>query len=179
MAKQTVSLKARLILYYKGKILLLKQTKPNGGNYSLVGGNVESHEFARQSLIRESYEEAGITLREEDLQLVHVRHKVDHGQHRIVLYFKAYKWEGKLKARETHKFKEAEWFYLDELPKNLTETVKHVLEEYRKGHLYSEFSDTVSKPAPLPSPLKKVNPNTLPKGGNPPAEKKPKDGKGK
>ncbi len=139
MAGLKIALKARLILYHKGKILLLKQTKPNGGNYTLVGGNVEKYEFAKQSLIRESYEEAGILLRAEDLQLVHVLHKVKNGQHRIVLYFKAYRWEGNLKARETHKFKEAEWFFLDGLPPNLTQTVRQVLEEYRNGMLYSEY----------------------------------------
>ena len=32
MANSKVLLKARLILYHKGQILLLKQTKPNGGN---------------------------------------------------------------------------------------------------------------------------------------------------
>lgn len=133
------SVKARLILYHKGKILLLRQTKPNGGNYTLVGGTVESAETARASLIRESLEEAGIKLRSGDLQLVHVLHKVKKGKVRIVLYFKAYRWEGKLRARETTKFQEAEWFSLDDLPKNLTETVKQVLKEYRKGVLYSEM----------------------------------------
>ena len=139
MANFKIALKARLILYYKGKILLLKQTKPNGGNYTLVGGNVEGHEYARQSLIRESYEEAGILLKEKDLKLVHVLHKNTGGTHRIVLYFKAYKWDGELKAKERHKFREAEWFDLDALPRNLTETVRHVLDEYRNGNLYSEF----------------------------------------
>lgn len=139
MANHKITLKARLILYYKGKILLLKQTKPNGGNYTLVGGNVERYEYARQSLIRESYEEAGILLKEKELKLVHVLHKNKGGSHRVVLYFKAYKWEGELKARETHKFKEAEWFDLDRLPKNLTETISHVLDEYRKGNFYSEM----------------------------------------
>ncbi len=133
-----VSLKARLILYHKGQILLLKQTKPNGGNYTLVGGTVESFESARQSLIREAYEEAGIILQEKELRLVHVLHKAKKGQQRIVLYFKAYRWEGNLQARETHKFNEAEWFDLDKLPKNLTQTVRKVLEEYRHGNLYSE-----------------------------------------
>jgi 8-oxo-dGTP diphosphatase len=139
MANGKIALKARLILYYKGKILLLRQTKPNGGNYTLVGGTVESNEYARQSLIRESYEEAGIILKEKDLKLVHVLHKNRKGAHRVVLYFKAYRWEGELKARERHKFKEAEWFDLEHLPKNLTETINHVLEEYRKGNLYSEY----------------------------------------
>jgi len=134
-----VSLKVRLILYHRGRILLLKQTKPNGGNYTLVGGNVEEEESARQSLIREAKEEAGIKLKETDLKLVHVLQKVKGDQQRIVLYFKAYRWEGNLKARERHKFKAAEWFDLDELPPNLTETVRHVLEQYRHGNLYSEI----------------------------------------
>lgn len=176
MSKQAVNLKARLILYFKGQILLLKQTNPNGGNYTLVGGNVESEEFARQSLIREAYEEAGVILKEEDLQLVHVLHKVNGNEHRLVLYFKAYKWEGELKAKETHKFKEAEWFELDNLPKNLTETVRGVLREYRKGRLYSELS----KPAIKPKPAVKAEPNAnlaAPKSKPPtPEEKKVKKG---
>lgn len=139
MAKPNISLKVRLILYHKGSILLLKQTKPNGGNYTLVGGNIENMERARETLIRESFEEAGIILKEKDLQLVHVLQKIKKGQQRIILYFKAYRWEGKLKARETHKFKEVEWFELDSLPNNLTPTIQHVLEAYRKGLLFSTF----------------------------------------
>lgn len=134
-----VSLKVRLILYHRGRILLLKQTKPNGGNYTLVGGNIEEKESAKQCLIREAKEEADITLKEVDLKLVHVLQKVQHDQQRIVLYFKAYRWEGNLKAKERHKFREAEWFELDQLPRNLTQTVRHVLEQYRHGNLYSEI----------------------------------------
>ena len=141
-----VSLKVRLILYHRGQILLLKQTKPNGGNYTLVGGNIENGESARQCLVREAFEEAGIILKPKDLQLVHVLQKVKNDEQRIVLYFKAYRWEGELKARETHKFKEAEWFHLDMLPKNLTDTVRKVLEEYRQGNLFSEEK---FKPKPL------------------------------
>ncbi|NRA50503.1 MAG: NUDIX domain-containing protein [Phaeodactylibacter sp.] len=139
MTDARISFKTRLILYHRGRILLLKQTKPQGGNYTLVGGNVECREFARQALIRESFEEAGIILKEQDLELVHVLHKVNGEEHRIVLYFKAMEWEGELKAKETHKFKETEWFYLEDLPRNLTSTVRHVLEAYRHGQMYSEY----------------------------------------
>ena len=134
-----VSIKARLILYNRGKILLLKQTKPKGGNYTLVGGAVESKEFARPALIREAYEEAGIILKEENLTLVHVLHKRKNNQHRIVLYFKANEWEGQLRTMEPHKFKKVEWFKIDELPDKLTTTVRSVLKAYRKGIPYSEM----------------------------------------
>ncbi len=138
MAKGT-NLKSRLILYHKGRILLLKQTKPKGGNYTLVGGNVESEEFSKNAIIRESFEEAGIILKEDDLTLVHVLHKMVNGRHRIILYFKANSWEGRLSAREQHKFKKVKWFRLEELPANLTGTVRHVLNAYRKGVFYSEI----------------------------------------
>lgn len=137
--REKVVLKVRLILYNKGKILLLKQTKQKGGNYTLVGGTVEQMEYAQESLIRESLEEAGIILRPKDLQLVHVLHKKTAMSQRITLYFKASKWEGALQAREPEKFKEVEWFALDKLPKNLTGTVRHVMKEYRRGSFYSEY----------------------------------------
>ena len=139
MAKFKVSLKVRLILYDKGNILLLKQRKPKGGNYTLVGGTIERRELAKQTLVRESYEEAGLILNEKDLQLVHVIQKIRENEQRIVLYFKTYRWEGELKARETHKFKSVEWFPLDDLPQNLTKTVRQVLTAYKEGKIFSEF----------------------------------------
>lgn len=141
MAKATVRLKARLILYDKGNIMLLKQTKPNGGNYTLVGGNIEAEEYAKASLIRESSEEAGITLKAKNLELVHVLQKNTSKEQRIVFYFKAYEWEGEVRSLERNKFKAAEWHPLHDLPKNLTATVKHVMKQYRKGRLYSEIKD--------------------------------------
>jgi len=137
MAKTT--LKARLILYNRGRILLLRQKKKNGGNYSLVGGTIEPMEIAKQSLIRESLEEAGIVLKTEDLKLAHVLQKQTPKGQRVTFYFKASKWEGNLRSREPEKFKGVEWFHLYDLPKNLTGTVRHVLEQYRKGRMYSEF----------------------------------------
>lgn len=139
MALDKITLKTRLILYHRGTIMLLKQTKPNGGRYTFVGGTIESSEFARQTLVREAFEEAGLVLQPEDLRLAHVLHKKDRNGTRIILYFKTIKWEGQLRNREPHKFKEAAWFPLENLPKNLSGTARHVLKMYRKGEMYSEF----------------------------------------
>ncbi|MGB3547207.1 MAG: NUDIX domain-containing protein [Saprospiraceae bacterium] len=138
MAKFKVSLKARLILFDRGRVLLLHQTKPNGGNFSLVGGTIERQEFAKQSLVRESREEAGIILQENDLSLVHVLHKRRKKEHRIVLYFKAYRYSGEVRNREPHKFSDVNWHDLNDLPENLTDTVRRVLRAYRRGQLYSQ-----------------------------------------
>lgn len=135
-----INLKVRLILYNKGNILLLRQKKNLGGNYTLVGGTIEYTEYALQALIREAEEEAGILLKEEDLHLVHVLHKrTKNSGHRVTLYFKATTWEGKLRTGEPNKFKGVSWFSLENLPVNLSETVRHVLKEYREGRMYSEF----------------------------------------
>ncbi len=139
MATTKILLKSRLILEEHGRLLLLKQRKANGGNYTLVGGTVENYEMARQSLIRESEEEAGIILEERNLELVHTLHKKKNKLTRIVLYFRPTAWDGVVQARETKKFKEVDWFPVDQLPGNMTETVRHVLEQYRKGRRYSEL----------------------------------------
>jgi len=135
-----VRLKVRLIIEDRGMILMLKQTSRNGGKYTLVGGTVEDREFAMKALKRESKEEAGIILDEEDLKLVYTLHKKKGEQHRIVMYFKASKWKGEPESREPKKFKKVSWFPLEHLPQNLSPTVKHVLKNYRKGGTFSEFT---------------------------------------
>lgn len=136
---RNIILKARLILYNRGSILLLKQTNPHGGQYTFVGGNIEQSEFAKASLVREAQEEAGIVIKQEDLRLAHVLHKRDKAGQRIILYFKTAVWQGEPRTKEPHKFKEAAWFPLDALPKGLSGTARHVLKMYRKGEMYSEY----------------------------------------
>ena len=140
MAKRAckVKFKARLILYDRGRILLLKQRRQNGGNYTLVGGTVESEEYARDSLIRETREEANILISERDLALVHVLHKRTKKGHRVNLYFKASRYRGIIQNLEAHKFKAAQWFPINRLPENVTATVRQALNAYRAGQLYSE-----------------------------------------
>jgi ADP-ribose pyrophosphatase YjhB (NUDIX family) len=134
-----ITLKARLILFHKGKILLLKQKRKQGGNFTLVGGTIETKETAIQAVIRETEEEAGILVKAEDLQLAHVLHKKTKNGQRITLYFKAQSWKGTFRNKEPEKFKGVSWFALNMLPSNLTSTARHVINQYRKGKLYSEF----------------------------------------
>ena len=136
---QRILLKVRLILEYQGMVLLLKQTSSNGGKYTLVGGTIENDEFAKSSLIRESMEEAGIKLKAENLKLVHMLHKKKGANSRVVLYFKSRDWKGQPSALEKHKFKKVGWFPLDELPENMSPTVRHVFERYKAGEMYSEY----------------------------------------
>ena len=139
MSKAKIIIKARLILESKGMILLLKQTNQNGGKYTLVGGTVEKMEFAKEALIRESKEEAGLLLQKKDLELVHALHKKRAKDTRIILYFKTKKWSGEIKAKERDKFKKVSWFPIELLPKSTSDTVKYVLKHYRNNIKYSEY----------------------------------------
>lgn len=139
MSRAKIIIKARLILESKGMILLLKQTNKNGGKYTLVGGTVERMEFAKEALIRESFEEAGLVLQKKNLELVHALHKKRAKDTRIILYFKTKKWAGEIKAMERDKFKKVSWFPIHVIPKNTSDTVAFVLNQYREGIKYSEY----------------------------------------
>jgi 8-oxo-dGTP pyrophosphatase MutT (NUDIX family) len=132
----------RLILEdNQGQLLFLRQTKRNGGRYSLVGGNVENHEFAREALAREAHEEAGIHVDPIDLHLVHVlhRHKLKKNEALLVLYFKALKFYGEPQSKEQKKFKDVAWFPANHLPADVSKPTLHVLKRIQEGTIYSEF----------------------------------------
>ena len=131
----------RLILESNGKLLFLRQTKRNGGRYTLIGGNVEEHEFAREALAREAKEEADIHVEPEHLSLIHVlhRHKLAKNETLLVLYFKAASFYGEPESMETHKFKDVAWFAPDALPDEVSKPTRHVLECIQRGGIYSEF----------------------------------------
>ena len=131
----------RLIVEKDGKLLFLHQTKQNGGGYSLVGGNVEDREFAREALAREAKEEAGISINPANLELVHVlhRHKLKKNEQSLVLYFKATAFEGDPEPLERKKFQDVVWLPINQLPDNISKATQHVLKNWMAGLIYSEF----------------------------------------
>lgn len=131
-----------LVLLKQNSILLLKRTNTNFGNncYSLVGGRVEQNETFRQALVREAYEEVGITLQEEDLQFVHVFHRQGTDGALVALVFVAKKWEGRPVNREPEKHSEMIWCDSGKLPENFLPAHKQALDCIRQNILYSEHN---------------------------------------
>lgn len=66
-----------LILIEDKKILLQKRynTGYEDGNYSIVAGHIDGNESVIKAMQREALEEAGIKIKEEDLEIVHVMHR--------------------------------------------------------------------------------------------------------
>jgi 8-oxo-dGTP diphosphatase len=135
----------RLILEEDGKILFLLQTEANGGRFALPGGNVENQEFAREALCREAFEEIGVKLTPDRLQLVHVLHrrKPERKENFVVFYFKAMKYKGEPESQERKKFQDIEWFDWEKLPENLSKHTRKVLTRIKKGEIFSELPKNV------------------------------------
>ncbi len=130
-----------LVLEKNQQILLLKRanTGYQDGNYSLVSGHLEGAETAKQGIIREAEEEAGIKLKPDDLKVVHIMHRYRPEREYIDIYLKTNFWEGKIINNEPTKCDELKWFQQDNLPKNIVPEVKFALENVKKKIFYSEI----------------------------------------
>jgi 8-oxo-dGTP diphosphatase len=176
-------LTARLLLEHREHLLFLAQTKANGGGYTLPGGKIEGLEFAKDALIRETFEEVGVVVARNDLSLVHITHRKLNSVIEIIFLFHASDWSGDMAVKEPEKFREAIFLPADEPPERLTAVLKYSLERMAKGKFYSEFPKNKKKEIPLLEnlvKLAKTDKKEKPKSGNKEAKikvEKPKNGK--
>lgn len=134
-----------LLLQKGGKFLLLRryQTGWHDGDYSLVAGHVDPGESATAAIVRESKEEAGITINPSDLYFVHVMFRgAQTGEadtEYVDFYFTTDKYEGELHNAEPEKCDKLTWFPADDLPDNIVPGVKQAIYAARDGLDFSEF----------------------------------------
>ncbi|WP_054837196.1 NUDIX hydrolase [Metallosphaera hakonensis] len=104
----------------KGDKILLQLRKNTGyrdGWWSVVAGHVEAKESAKEAMVREAREEAGIEIEGEDLSLVHAMHRFEN-QERVDFFFKCTRWKGEPSIRESDKTGALEWYEISKLPEN-------------------------------------------------------------
>ncbi len=129
------------VLFIKnGKLLMLRRfnTGWGDGKYSLVAGHVESNETVRNAAVREAIEEAGSEVSVNDLEFVHVMHRLSEVE-RIDFFFKASVWKYEPKNAEPQKCDDMQWFSIDNLPENTVPYVRFAIENIKKNITYSEF----------------------------------------
>lgn len=141
MSEQRHTLRAAvyLMLIEGNKILLLRRfnTGWKDGNYSLIAGHLDGNETVMQAMVREAQEEGGITIQVEDLNVVHVMHRISDVEY-VDFFLLAEKWDGEPKNIEPNKCDDMQWFPLDDLPSNIVLDVKKGIENYKNGVLFSE-----------------------------------------
>ena len=132
---------AYLVLEKDGQVLLLRRfnTGYQDGNYSLVAGHFDGGETAKQCIVREAREEAGIAISLTDLAVVHVMHRLSLVREYFDIYLRAEKWLGDITNMEPHKCDEFKWCRLDSLPEKVLPEVRFALENIGKGIHYGEF----------------------------------------
>lgn len=126
-----------LFLFKDGKILMSKRANTGWGDgkYSVVAGHIEENETAKEAIIREAKEEAGIDISE--LEVAHVMHRHE-GDYRIDFFFTAKEWKSEPVNMEPEKCDDLSWFSLDELPENMLPYVKKALDCFLDKKFYSE-----------------------------------------
>ena len=129
------------VLLRKGNELLLIRRYNTGyddGMYCCVGGGVDGNEPITDAAIREAKEELGITLKKDNLKVVHAIHyNSPYGEY-IAFLVKATEWDGEPQIMEPHKCDDIRWFPMDALPENMASVEKKVLKDIENDVFYSE-----------------------------------------
>lgn len=124
--------------------ILLHRRKNTGyqdGKWDIAGsGHVDEGETAKMAVVRECTEELGIDVKIIDLSFVHLSHRVSNNGGRTYydIYFVVNKYDGAPKIMESDKCSELKWFKINDLPDEIIDIRKAVLDDYRNNIQYSE-----------------------------------------
>jgi 8-oxo-dGTP pyrophosphatase MutT (NUDIX family) len=136
----TIHAAVYLLLVKDSKVLLLRRfnTGWSDGMYTLVAGHLDGDEPLTAAMCREAREEAGITVKPEDLVFAHVLHRSASDRDYLDFFFTARLWGGEPHNTEPAKCDNMQWFPLDALPENILPYVKQVITTTKKGTHFSE-----------------------------------------
>ena len=104
--------------------------------YDLPGGHLEPGEDLYDAMIREAKEEIGITIKRENMQIVHIYHHFSKDVLKFV--FKVANYSGEIKNLEPEKCKEIRWIDINNLPKNTIKGIKNEIINVYNDIYYSK-----------------------------------------
>ncbi len=104
--------------------------------YDLPGGHLEPGEDLFDAMIREANEEIGITIKRENMQIVHIYHHFSKDVLKFV--FKVTNYSGEIKNLEPDKCKEIRWIDINNLPENTIKGIKNEIINIYNDVYYSK-----------------------------------------
>ncbi len=128
---------AFVFLEKDGKFFYLRRlnTGWNDGRLTVPAGHVDQGESVKQAAVREAKEEAGVLIREEDLEFVQAQFLVDRYSY---FYFKTSRWEGEPHVAEPNLASEGLWVPVHETRDDLIPYLHVVLDGMKKGIFYAD-----------------------------------------
>ena len=105
----------------------------------MIAGHVDAGESAKSAAVRETFEEAGVAICEEDLDFSGSMHRRFSDGVAVNLFFNARRWSGVPANAENHKCDHAGWFRLSELPERIVSYIRPVLDRVESGPWFLEF----------------------------------------
>lgn len=141
MSRFTYVGSAYLLLIREDKILLLRRANTGfmDGMYGLPAGHLDGGETAREGGAREAHEEIGISIRPEDMEVVHVMHRKGERDERLDIFMTARSYEGEVRNMELEKCDDLSWFPLDALPENTIDYIRTAIHHVQSSVFYSEY----------------------------------------
>ncbi|MFF7725726.1 NUDIX domain-containing protein [Streptomyces sp. NPDC008001] len=132
------------LLFERADHVLLGRRSPEAAfapdTWHFPAGHVEDGESARRCAVRESEEELGISVREHDLQLVHVVHlREEDGSPRMQMVFRVHRWAGEPQLKEPDRCTAWAWWPRVALPDPIVDYTEVALEGIAAGWSYTDM----------------------------------------
>lgn len=130
-----------LYLVHDQAVLLMRRcnTGYQDGRYGLVAGHVEPGEDFVDATIRETWEEVGLTIAPDALEIVHVMYRLKVGDDRIAGFAQVHHWQGEPQIMEPDKCNDLQWFPLHALPENMIPYVRQCITYIQQSIFYSQI----------------------------------------
>lgn len=128
-----------VILEKDNRVLLIRRfnTGYRDGEYTLPAGHVDPNETYQQTGVREALEEVCVTIKPEDLSLVHVMQRHEGDVDVVDFYFRASAWTGEPRIGEPHKADDLQWVPVDELADRALHFIGKAITRSSDGVLFS------------------------------------------
>lgn len=103
-------------------------------------GHLENGESLSETARRETKEEIGVDVTADDIEFIGLLHSFSDNESRLLGCFKINNYSGEIKTGEPERVAELRWFSENEIPEDLIDTRKLVLERFRNdGFFYQEY----------------------------------------